>query len=137
VTDHDSPETPGPAADADQGGITDPATAQRGVRDPDAAARALVFFRVMAFIVGIGLLLLVAEVILKYGFDNGALDWWPQPHGFVYLVYIGATANLGFKVGWSLTRMVLVMLAGVVPFLSFWAEHRVAREVRARLTARR
>ena len=135
MTDHDTPETPGPARGAGRRDTTDPATT--GVRDPDAASRALVFFRVMAFIVGIGLLLLVLEVILKYGFDNDALDWWPQPHGFVYLVYIAATANLGFKVGWSLTRMVLVMLAGVVPFLSFWAEHQVTREVRARITTRR
>ena len=73
----------------------------------------------------------------SYGFDNHALDWWPQPHGFIYIVYLVATANLGFKVGWSLGRMVLVMLAGVVPFLSFWAERKVAGETEARLAAAR
>ena len=108
------------------------------IKDPTSTARALTFFKVMAFIVGVGLLVLVAEIILKYGFDNDVLDWWPQPHGFIYIVYLVATANLGFKVGWSLSKMVLVMLAGVVPFLSFWAERKVAAEVEARLaTARR
>ena len=65
--------------------------------------------------------------------DENPLHWWPQPHGFIYMVYLVATANLGFKVGWGLGKMVLVMLAGCVPFLSFWAEQKVAREVEGRL----
>ncbi|MGO4342215.1 DUF3817 domain-containing protein [Pedococcus sp. 2YAF34] len=108
------------------------------VKDVEAAEKALKFFKVMAFVVGIGLLLLVLEIVLHYRFSNDALAWWPQPHGFIYMVYLVATANLGFKMGWSLGRMVLVMLAGVVPFLSFWAERKVAAEVEGQLaTARR
>jgi integral membrane protein len=107
------------------------------IKDPASAAKALTFFKVMAFTVGVGLLILVTEIILKYGFHNHALDWWPQLHGFIYIVYVVATANLGFKTGWTLGRMVLVMLAGVVPFLSFWAERRVATEVEGRLAAAR
>jgi integral membrane protein len=99
-------------------------------RDPKLPT-ALKFFEIMAFIVGIGLLVLVAEMILRYGFDNHALDWWPQPHGFLYLLYVVATANLGFKAGWSLPKMVLIMLAGCVPLLSFWVERRVAGELGA------
>ena len=48
-----------------------------------------------------------------------------------------ATAMLGFKVGWTLPKMVLVMLAGCVPFLSFWVERRVAGEVEERLASAR
>ena len=113
-------------------------TQTRGpIRDREAARKALTFFKVMAFIVGVGLLVLVAEMVLEYatsmsGPDN-PLRWWPQPHGFIYMVYLVATANLGFKVGWSLPRMVGVMLAGCVPFLSFWVERRVASEVEGRL----
>lgn len=103
------------------------------ITDPEAARKALTFFKVMAVIVGIGLLVLVLEMILRYGFDNHILDWWPQPHGFIYIVYIVATANLGFKVGWGLMKMVIVMLAGVVPFLSFWAERKVVADVEVRL----
>ena len=107
------------------------------IKDVKAARKALTFFKVMALIVGVGLLVLVLEMVLRYGFDNHALDWWPQPHGFIYMVYLVASANLGFKVGWSLGKMVLVMLAGVVPFLSFWAERKVAAETEARLAVAR
>ncbi len=107
--------------------------------DVETVRRRLAFFKVMAFVVGVGLLLLVVEMVLAYGFgmkgDENPLAWWPQPHGFIYMVYLVATALLGFKVGWSLTRMVLVMLAGCVPFLSFWAERKVARQVEADLAA--
>ena len=115
-----------------------PTAAPRTI-DPDAVRPRLTFFKVMAFIVGVGLLVLVTEMVLSYGFDmkgdENPLAWWPQPHGFIYMVYLVATALLGFKVNWSLTKMVLVMLAGCVPFLSFWVERKVAREVEAELAA--
>lgn len=101
------------------------------------SARAkLTFFRVMAFLVGAGLLLLVAHMVLRYGFDNHALAWWPSPHGWFYMVYLIAVALLGFELRWSLGRMVGVMLAGCVPLLSFWVEHRVSRDAVAQLSAR-
>ncbi|WP_281257198.1 DUF3817 domain-containing protein [Knoellia remsis] len=109
------------------------------MRDVDAARKALTFFKVMAFVVGVGLLVLVVELVLEYftamSGPNNPLRWWPQPHGFIYMVYLVATANLGFKVGWSLPKMVGVMLAGCVPFLSFWVERKMATDVEARLAA--
>ena len=102
------------------------------ITDPKARG-AFTFFKVMAFLVGIGLLVLVLEMVLHYGFDNNALDWWPQPHGFLYMIYLAATANLGFKVGWSLPKMVGIMLAGCIPFLSFVVERRVAGGIAPRL----
>jgi len=109
------------------------------ITDVPGARSRLTFFKVMAFVVGIGLLVLVVEMVLSYGVglkgDDNPLHWWPQPHGFIYMVYLVATALLGFKVGWSLPKMVGVMLAGCVPFLSFWVERKVAGEVEARLAA--
>jgi integral membrane protein len=96
---------------------------------------ALPFFRVMALVVGVGLLLLVTEVVLKYGFDNPVLAWWQAPHGFLYMVYLAACANLGFAARWPLSKMVLIMLAGCVPLLSFWVEHKTSAEVTAQLQA--
>ena len=110
---------------------------QPEITDVPGTRTRLTFFKVMAFIVGIGLLVLVVEMVLSYGFgmkgDDNPLHWWPQPHGFIYMVYLVATALLGFKVGWSLPKMVGVMLAGCVPFLSFWVERKVAREVEAQM----
>lgn len=86
------------------------------------------FFRVMAVIVGAGLLLLVLGVILRYGFGHPTLSkTWSPIHGFLYMVYLVATARLGVRAGWTHVKTVGVMLAGVVPFLSFWVEHRVTR----------
>ena len=102
----------------------------RPVLDVAAARKALMFFRVMAILVGIGLLVLCLGMVLKYVYDKpGLSDFWDQKHGLLYMVYVFATANLGFKMRWTPGRMVVVMLAGVVPFLSFWAEVKVAREV--------
>ncbi|AXH97687.1 DUF3817 domain-containing protein [Ornithinimicrobium avium] len=100
------------------------------------SARAkLAFFRVMAFVVGVGLLVLCAHIVLRYGFDNHALAWWPSPHGWVYMVYLVAVALLGFELHWGLGKMVGVMLAGCVPFLSFWVEHRVHGRALAQIEA--
>ena len=128
-----TPATSTPQTPATAGGLR--------IEDADGVRPRLTFFKVMAFIVGVGLLVLVTEMVLSYGFgmkgDENPLSWWPQPHGFIYMVYLVATALLGFKVGWTLPKMVLVMLAGCVPFLSFWVERRVAREVEAGLAAAR
>ena len=106
--------------------------------DLDKLRRALTFFRVMAFVVVIGLLVLVVEMILSYGFGmkghDNPLYWWPQPHGFLFIVYVAAVANLGFRSRWPLPKMVGVMLAGCVPFLSFWVEHVISRRERALLS---
>ena len=103
-------------------------------RDVSAAGKALRFFEVMAILVGVGLLVLCLGMVLKYGYQKpGLSQFWDQKHGLLYMIYVFATANLGFKMRWSLGRMVVVMLAGVVPFLSFWAERKVAREVEQQL----
>lgn len=96
----------------------------------------LTFFRVMAFVVGVALLVLTLHMVLRYGFQNHALDWWAMPHGFLYMVYLVAVAMLGFALRWEIGPMVLVMLAGCVPFLSFWVEHRVTTKARAQIEAR-
>jgi integral membrane protein len=106
----------------------------RPIRDVAAARKALLFFRVMAILVGIGLLVLCLGMVLKYGSNKpGLSDFWDQKHGLLYMIYVFATANLGFKMRWTPGRMVAVMLAGVVPFLSFWAEHKVAGQVAGEL----
>lgn len=121
-------------------GHTSQDSARRGTRlragyDAERVAKALPFFRVMAIIVGFGLLLLVLEMVLKYGFGNDALAWWAMPHGFFYMVYLASAVNLGMPARWSILKLVGVMLAGCVPFFSFWVEHRVHRTEHANLAA--
>lgn len=103
--------------------------------------KALTFFKVMAFVVGVGLLVLVVEMILRYPMDlkgsDNPLDWWPRVHGFLYMVYAVAAFYLGLKVRWSLPKLIGVFLAGCIPFLSFVIEVRVRRQVEALLESRR
>lgn len=89
---------------------------------------ALIRFRVIAYLVGTVLILLTVGVVLRYGFGWPTLSQTVSPiHGFLYMVYVVAVFDLGRRVDWSLKRMVLVMLAGTVPFLSFYAERVVSR----------
>jgi integral membrane protein len=89
---------------------------------------ALIRFRVIAYLVGILLLLLTLGVVLRYGFGDARLSHVVSPaHGFLYLVYLVAVFDLGRRAGWAPVRMLLVMLAGTVPLMSFYAERVVTR----------
>ena len=92
---------------------------------------ALARYRIMAYIVGVGLLALCAAMVLKYAFDQDQYVAVIGPvHGFLYIVYLVAVVDLGLKVRWSIRHTILVMLAGVVPLLSFFVERRVTAAVR-------
>ena len=93
---------------------------------PKQIRSALAFYRVMAVIAGIALVILVAEMIMKYGFDqkNFLTDNWSYIHGFLYMGYAASVANLGLKAAWGLKRIVLNLLAGFVPVVPWVAEHR-------------
>lgn len=88
---------------------------------------ALVRFRVIAYLVGVCLILLTAGVVLRYGFGHPELSETISPvHGFLYMLYVVAVFDLGRRIDWSVKRMLLVMLAGTVPFLSFYIERVVS-----------
>ncbi|MEU1888293.1 DUF3817 domain-containing protein [Micromonospora rifamycinica] len=92
---------------------------------------ALTRYRVIAWIVGVALTVLVLiGMPLKYAFDEPlVVAVVGTAHGWLYLLYLAATFDLGRRVDWPLKRMLLVMLAGTVPFVSFVAERRVTREL--------
>ena len=94
---------------------------------------ALTRYRVIAWIVGVVLILLVViGMPLKYGFDNPVVvETVGQAHGFLYMIYLVAAFDLSRRADWPLKRMILVMLAGTVPFVSFYAERRVSAWVAA------
>jgi integral membrane protein len=92
---------------------------------------ALSLYRVMAYVVGVGLLALCAAMVLNYGFDQDQYTKIVGPaHGFLYIVYFLATIDLALKARWSVKGTVLVLLAGMIPFVSFVAERRVSHKVR-------
>jgi integral membrane protein len=95
---------------------------------------ALTRYRVIAYVVGVVLIVLVViGMPLKYLADNPVVVETVGPaHGFLYMLYLVAVFDLGRRARWPLGRMVLVMLAGTVPFVSFYAERVVTRRVTQR-----
>ena len=89
---------------------------------------AVIRYRIIAWIVGVVLLVLVLVAMpVKYLGHNDALVAAVGPiHGFLFVVYIALTFDLGRRARWPLGRMVLVMLAGTIPFLSLWTERKVS-----------
>ena len=93
-------------------------------------------FRFMAYVVGVMLLILTFAVILRYGFGEETMSKVVSPiHGFLYMIYLVTVVDLGLRAKFSVVKMVLVMLAGTIPFVSFIAENRVAREIKPQLAA--
>lgn len=93
----------------------------------------LIGYRIAAYATGVMLLVLVASMVLRYGFADERLVWSGPVHGFLYLGYLVSTVLLGTSARWRPGRMVLVALAGTIPLMSFVAERSVTREVRAGL----
>ncbi|HEV2783593.1 MAG TPA: DUF3817 domain-containing protein [Actinophytocola sp.] len=92
---------------------------------------ALARYRIMAYVVGVGLLALCAAMVLDYGFGQDQYTKIVGPvHGFLYIVYFLATVDLALKARWSIRGTLLVLLAGMIPFVSFIAERRVSHKVR-------
>jgi integral membrane protein len=110
----------------------------RPIRDVAAARKALAFFKVMAILAGCALFVLIVIIVINGGFGKGgASAVWSPIHGAIFFVFVISIANLGFKVGWSLPRMIRTMLSGFVPLLPFYVERNVAREVEAELAAQK
>jgi integral membrane protein len=91
---------------------------------------ALVRYRIIAWIVGTGLLVLVlVGMPLKYAAGNETVVAIVGPvHGFLFMIYLVLTFDLARRLRWPFLRMILVMAAGTIPFLSFWTERRVTRD---------
>jgi integral membrane protein len=92
-------------------------------------ARALRWFKLMAIVAGLAMFVLIAEMVLKYGFDNEVLTWWSPVHGVIFMVFVFTVWNLGTLLRWSIGRMVAIVLGACIPLVAFWIERRVAAEV--------
>jgi integral membrane protein len=123
------------------GQTTPPATtATAPVREPAKARAALGRYRVMAWVTGVMLLVLVVEMLLKYvlGAPDSVMrwiEWVPFAHGWIYVVYLVTVLDLWSKMRWGFGRLVAMVLAGVVPVLSFVVERRVHADAETQLPA--
>jgi integral membrane protein len=96
---------------------------------------ALLRYRIMAYVVGVLLVVLVlVGMPLKYFADNNSVvTWTGVPHGWLYMILLATAYDLGRRVHWPWGRLLIIAVAGTVPFLSFWAEYSARKDVQARL----
>lgn len=96
-----------------------------------SVAGALLRYRVMAYVVGTLLVVLVCVAVpLKYFADSPTLTTvLGIAHGYLYLTLLLSIADLWRRLRFPLSVVVLVGLAGTIPFLSFLAERRVTARV--------
>jgi integral membrane protein len=119
--------------------MSTPAPSQRPIpasRRPGART-ALKRYRFMAFFTGVMLLILtfVAIPMQIWAHNDTLVHIFGFIHGWGFVVYLLSVADLGLRLRWNIVRIVLVAVAGTVPFCSFIAEHFVSRDIKARLTA--
>ena len=119
-------------------------------------SRNLTAYRVMATIVGVLLVVLILIGVPLANFDGssmwGVFDSTPAwvtagsdvnqlgetittylgvAHGWLYMIFLVSAFLLSRRAGWSLPFTLVTLVCGTVPILSFWAEHRATRRVRA------
>ena len=92
-------------------------------------------YRIMATVVGIGLLILVfVGVPLQYGAGVPQVAAVVGPiHGFLYIVYLATALDLARRARFTLLQLAAMVGAGFIPFLAFIIEHRVTLRVRQSL----
>ena len=92
----------------------------------------LIRYRILAWTVGVGLVILVfVGVPLQIWADNlSVVDVVGPLHGFLYIVYLMVAFDLAVRRRWPIWKAVLVLGAGTVPLLSFIVERWVTRHDR-------
>ena len=52
-------------------------------------------------------------------------------HGWLYMIFLFSAFLLSRRARWDLPFTLVTLVCGTIPLLSFWAEHRATRRVRA------
>jgi integral membrane protein len=98
---------------------------------------ALKRYRIMAYLVGTGLLILVCVgVPLQYAGHNKSVVAVVGPiHGFLYIIYLVSVLDLMVRARLNLKQLVVMVCAGFLPGLAFIIEHHISRVLGARIAA--
>jgi integral membrane protein len=90
-------------------------------------------YRLMAYIVGTGLVILVfiATPLKLWAHHPGLAKYVGVAHGYLYLVYLLTVIELGFRYRLKPLWLLALVSAGFVPFVSFIAERKTTAHIRA------
>ena len=88
-------------------------------------------YRVMANVVGVGLVVLVfVGMPLKYAAGLDAVVAVVGPlHGVLYIIYLLAALDLARTRRFGIGRLLAMVAAGLLPFLAFYVERRITQQV--------
>lgn len=88
---------------------------------------ALVRYRIAAYVVGVMLLVACAFSISEHFFDKGEGRYIWVVHGWFYVVYLALAFDLFRRCRWKMPQALEMIVAGLVPGLTFVIERRIAR----------
>jgi integral membrane protein len=94
-------------------------------------------YRVMAWVTGVVLASLTIWLVVGYGFlDYANTESKPElyrllwmAHGWLYVAYLVVGVDLAFRVRYSVLKTLGILIAGTVPFASFFAEAAVHKDL--------
>lgn len=93
----------------------------------------LTAYRVLAYVTGVGLILLtlacIGDYVLNIKGASSMVFLVGAIHGWAYMIYVVLSFSIGNKLRWPLGKMVLVILAGTIPTCSFIAERKVMKRI--------
>lgn len=100
------------------------------MREGDPLAGAVLRYRIMAYIVGTGLIILVfVGIPLQLVGVNIVERIVGTLHGFLYIVYLLTALDLVRRARLSFWKLLAMVAAGLVPFVAFIVERRVSADL--------
>jgi integral membrane protein len=128
---------------------------------PQAIKSALKYYKVTSYITGTFLMLLVIEMLVRYGLGYDFYAFGPHGfltlemrgisgnvalssgfnlstailivHGWLYVAYLFGDFRLWTLMRWSFPRFLIIAAGGVVPLLSFFTERHFAGIAKAQI----
>ena len=90
-------------------------------------------FRVMAFLTG-AVLAFLTLVALPYKYALHGTGTWTMygwmAHGWLYIVYVLVSLDLSLKAKVGTKQLIIMALAGTIPFMSFVVERKLRKQYR-------
>ena len=94
---------------------------------PVDISRPLRRYRIAAYTVGVMLLVACAASVVRHAFHGPDFLWVWFVHGYFYLVYLVLAFDLFRRVRWPLPRLFEMLVAGLLPGLTFVIERDISR----------
>ena len=82
-------------------------------------------FRVIAVLEGVSYILLLIATPIKYLLDNEQyVKALGMPHGVLFILYIVLAFWLQKKLQWTNKKLIIIMIASVIPFGTFYVDYK-------------